>query len=88
MKQAKSSATATPTAETPVPVTRNAIPTAAQVAHILEVRKLLAPQEAAVARATAAKLSPQDHTELLAELETIIVQQAAAFVRSMLPTMN
>lgn len=90
VKQAKESATAPPAAEapSPTPPPRNAMPTPAQMAHLLEVQKHLTPQEAAVARATAAKLSPQDQAELLAELETMTVQQAAAFVRSMLPKMK
>ncbi|MCA9680353.1 MAG: hypothetical protein KC464_35315 [Myxococcales bacterium] len=91
VKQAKASATAPPPgAETPAspPPPRNAMPTPAQMAHILEVQKQLTPQEAAVARATAAKLSPEDQAELLAELETMTVEQAAAFVRSMLPKMK
>ena len=67
---------------------RNAVPTPAQVAHLMAVQKLLTPQEAAVAQATAAKLSAEDRAELLAELETMTVEQAAAFVRSMLPAMK
>jgi hypothetical protein len=90
VKQAKASATAPVTAEapSPAPPPRNAMPTAAQMAHLMEVQKLLTPEEAAVARATASKLSPQDQAELLAELETMTVAQAAAFVRSMLPKMK
>ncbi len=67
---------------------RNTAPTPAQVAHLMAVQKLLTPQEAAVAQATAAKLSEADRAELLAELETMTVEQAAAFVRSMLPTLK
>ncbi|MBZ0234736.1 MAG: hypothetical protein K8M05_20565 [Deltaproteobacteria bacterium] len=70
------------------PPIRNTAPTPAQVAHLMAVQKLLTPQEAAVAQATAAKLSAEDRAELLAELETMTVEQAAAFVRSMLPTMK
>ena len=90
VKQAKASATAPINANTPAPAPtpRNAMPTPAQMAHLMEVQKQLTPQEAAVARATAAKLSPQDQAELLAELETMTVEQAAAFVRSMLPKMK
>ena len=90
VKQAKASATAPAGAEmpSPAPAPRNAMPTPAQMAHLMEVQKQLTPQEAAVARATAAKLSPQDQAELLAELETMTVEQAAAFVRSMLPKMK
>ena len=67
---------------------RNAVPTPAQLAHLMAVQNLLTPQEAAVAQATAAKLSAEDRAELLAELETMTVEQAAAFVRSMLPAMK
>ncbi len=67
---------------------RNATPTPAQVAHLMAVQKLLTAQEAAVAQATAARLSEADRAELLAELETMTVEQAAAFVRSMLPAMK
>jgi hypothetical protein len=90
VKQAKASATAPASTDSPspAPTPRNAMPTASQMAHLMEVQKQLAPQEAAVARATAAKLSSQDQAELLAELETMTVEQAAAFVRSMLPKMK
>jgi hypothetical protein len=90
VKQAKASATVAmaPGSPSPAPQPRNAMPTAAQMAHLMEVQKLLTPEEAAVARATAAKLSPEDQAELLAELEPMTVAQAAAFVRSMLPKMK
>jgi hypothetical protein len=87
VKQAKATATGSETS-TLAATPRNAMPSASQMAHLLEAQKLLTPEEAAVARATAAKLSPQDQAELLAELETMTVQQAAAFVRSMLPKMK
>jgi len=64
------------------------VATRAQVANLMAVQKLLTPQEAAVAQATAAKLLAEDRAELLAELEPMTVEQAAAFVRSMLPTMK
>ncbi|MCB9564205.1 MAG: hypothetical protein H6708_27760 [Kofleriaceae bacterium] len=95
VKHAKSAAAATGTAEAATvepgeaaPPVRNAAPTPAQMADLLAVQKLLSPQEAAVAQQTAMKLSAEDRAELLAELETMTVEQAAAFVRSMLPTMK
>jgi len=71
----------------PAPV-RNAMPTQAQMEHLMAVQNRLTPEEAQVAQATAMKLSPEDRADLLAELEEMSVEEAAKFVRSMLPKMK
>ena len=70
------------------PARNAAAPTPAQMMRLMAIQKLLTPDEAEVARATAAELSAEDRAELLTELEALSIDDGAALIRSMLPDLS